>query len=291
MKCEAGLYQYLRRNTTSGRLPHADPGWISQEEERGLTALCLESNNPMNYHARLQKTGSAVSRKKKQRNKGKTPSMNTAQASKHIIVPMWLKVVRALSLAGVLLTAYLAWQSGSGGELAFCEQGSSCSIIQGSQWSKFMGIPLALWGMGLYVLIALSSFGRAEKVKQWQRLWKLSFLGALISTYLTITGVVSLDAVCGWCLVSYMLLGAIFGIVMINKPAQGMGRGPGVWWISHALVGLGVIGMMFVSSSGVLSNRGDPRLHELAQHLSQKGRNSSWMMLYFPTQLIHKGIL
>ena len=62
--------------------------------------------------------------------------------------------LRVLTVAGLLLTAWLAWTGWSGGSPAFCAQGSGCEVVQGSRWSRFIGLPIALWGFALYAALA-----------------------------------------------------------------------------------------------------------------------------------------
>ena len=180
------------------------------------------------------------------------------------------KWLRALSLAGVVLTLYLSWVAFQGAGIAFCTQGSGCDVIQSSQWSRFLGIPLAVWGLGLYCLLAWTAFSGGGKLKRWKRLWRLSFVGVVISVYLTTVGLVALGSVCMWCLGSFALLVAIFILVEKNKPQQALGKGVGSWYFGHLAIALGLVAIMFVSATDLLNKRGDPRLHDLAEHLVEK---------------------
>lgn len=180
-------------------------------------------------------------------------------------------LLRSLAGAGLLLTLYLTWVAWQGQKVAFCAEGSGCDVIQSSQWSTFLGLPLALWGAGLYAALLWVSFRATTKMKRWRGMWKLSLLGVVISAYLTVLGLVDLGTVCGWCLTSFALLLASFVLLEINKPTQGLEGKRKDMFLGVGALGLGVAAAMFLYSSDILSQRGDPRLHGLAQHLTDTG--------------------
>lgn len=179
--------------------------------------------------------------------------------------------LRALTGFGLLLTAYLAWVASSGTAAAFCTEGSGCDVVQSSQWSRFLGLPIALWGFGLYAVLAWLAWRPGSRVVRWRRLWRVSFLGLAISVYLTVAGWIALQALCLWCLLSLATMLAIFALVLASRPegAPGVRRGP--WLLGNGLVALGLVAALQVSASGLLERRGDPRLHGLAEHLQRSG--------------------
>ena len=76
--------------------------------------------------------------------------------------------ILVLAILGVLLTAYLLFVNASAGGAAFCAEGSSCEIVQESRWSTLVGLPIALWGLGLYALIALVSVTGNHAAARWR---------------------------------------------------------------------------------------------------------------------------
>lgn len=179
------------------------------------------------------------------------------------------KLVRVLSMLGVLLTAYLSLVAMQGSEIAFCTDGSGCDIVQQSKWSRFLGLPLALWGLGFYMVLLGTSFSSLPKFKRWKRLWRLSFIGLVISIYLTTISFVTLHTFCLWCLASFAFVASIFSLVHLNKPHQVLGNKAVSWYATNTVLALTVVLAMFVSASNILSMRGDPRLHQLATHLQE----------------------
>ena len=177
----------------------------------------------------------------------------------------------ALAGAGVLLTAYLLVVHLSGGDMLFCTQGSSCDVVQESRWATLLGLPMALWGMGLYAALALVAGTGASAVTRWRRLFSLALIGVLVSVYLTTVGWVTLEALCGWCLASLALLLVIFVWVVLKRPGQTPASGWSRWLAMHAIVLLPALALMAAAQAGWLSPPDDPRLEPLAQHLRDSG--------------------
>ncbi|MCX7562886.1 vitamin K epoxide reductase family protein [Xanthomonadaceae bacterium XH05] len=177
----------------------------------------------------------------------------------------------ALAGIGVVLTVYLLIVHLMGASTLFCQQGSSCDIVQSSAWSTLFGLPVALWGLGLYALIALvAATGRSAAVR-WRRLFPLSLIGVLVSVYLTLVGWIALEAFCVWCLISLALIIAIFVLVLRKRPAQTPAEGWKRWLTMHAIVLVPLMVLISAAQAGWLSPPDDPRLEPLAAHLSESG--------------------
>lgn len=179
--------------------------------------------------------------------------------------------LRALTTFGLLLTAYLLFVASRETGAAFCMPGSGCDVVQGSQWSRFLGLPIAFWGLVLYALLAWVAWRPAPRLPRWRHLWRLSFWGLAISVYLTLAGGIVLQAFCGWCLLSLATMLAIFAVVQFAKPDNAPGTRWAAWLLGNGLVAVGLLVALHVSASGVLDRRGDPRLHGLAEHLERSG--------------------
>ncbi len=181
--------------------------------------------------------------------------------------------VLALAILGMLITGYLtgvAWWETSP---AFCSTGSSCDIIQQSRWSRVLGLPLALWGFLLYALIAYLAYRPMSRLRRWKRLWSPSLIGVAISLYLTLTGIIALDAVCLWCLASLVIISAIFIKVAIKRPPSAPDVPWSNWLMNSGILVLVVVGGLHVyyNYSDMLKPKQDPRLEALASHLDQAG--------------------
>jgi uncharacterized membrane protein len=191
------------------------------------------------------------------------------------------RVMLALAALGLLITGYLAWTAGSGSASAFCTSDGGCDAIQRSGWSTLLGLPMALWGFGLYAVVALVSRSRkASLLLRWQRQWRLVLLGLAISLYLTAVGAVVLDAFCVGCLASLAVLVVMFGWLQLRRPASAPGQPWSRWWAVQALPVLLVVAVLHVHQSGLLHQRPESRrAAALAQHLSDYGAKfygASW---------------
>ncbi|MFW6340712.1 MAG: vitamin K epoxide reductase family protein [Wenzhouxiangella sp.] len=179
--------------------------------------------------------------------------------------------VLALAGGGLLVTGYLTLADTLSAAPLLCGEGSSCELIQQSHWSQLLGVPVSLWGFGLYALMALVAGLGRPRLKRWQRLWLLSFFGTVFSLYLTLAGWLALQAFCLWCLVSLALVSAIFGLLTLRRPESA----PGMPWAGF-LAGQGaLVAVMLVVLHAIYAGwfqpPEDPRLRALARHLEQSG--------------------
>ncbi|MEX2497424.1 MAG: vitamin K epoxide reductase family protein [Wenzhouxiangellaceae bacterium] len=206
-----------------------------------------------------------MSRKRKQ--KTATPKAAKAAVYGHKLHPD--KPVAVLAGIGMLITGYLSFSSLGSDAPLFCGPESGCDVVQNSSYSTLFGLPLSLWGFGLYVIVLWSAITLPPRLKRWQRLAWLSTLGLGISLYLTITGLVALDAWCVWCMASLDTMIALFAMVMLRRPESGPGM---PWLIFNRNLTLGtlfVVALLFAWQNGLLQPPEDPRLKALATHLDE----------------------
>jgi len=128
--------------------------------------------------------------------------------------PVSRMAVAVLALVGLLISAYLtlyklgylgAIQCGAGG----------CEVVQASQYSVLFGLPVAMWGMGAYlVLLAVALLGLQPRFAdaRWVSmvLFGFSAFGVAFSAYLTYLSGTVIGAFCQWCLVSAATITLIF---------------------------------------------------------------------------------
>jgi uncharacterized membrane protein len=214
---------------------------------------------------------------KARRDRTHTRDYTPRPARRTPMTPDWL--IFGLAFAGIVLTAYLGIVALNQDAPAFCTAGSGCDLVQQSRWSRLFGVPVAIWGLGLYLAIAIAALFADAKVKSWRWRWSLTLLGLAISVYLTATAAISLQAWCGWCLVSLGLLAAMFVILCVRRPSTA----PAIPWtrllLNHAIVLAAVLGTMHVAQSGMLTRPEDPRLKALTEHLTARGAKfygASW---------------
>lgn len=178
--------------------------------------------------------------------------------------------VSVLAGVGMLISGYLTFAHGGESPL-FCGPESGCAVIQSSSYATLLGLPTALWGFGLYVLILWTATTAPPRMRRWQQLAWLSALGVALSVYFTLVGIVVLDATCGWCLASAATMTALFITVLLRRPEHA----PGASWLAFArnlVLGTVLItGAVGAWQSGLLQPPENAELRALAEHLDASG--------------------
>ncbi|MBL0938012.1 MAG: vitamin K epoxide reductase family protein [Gemmatimonadaceae bacterium] len=121
---------------------------------------------------------------------------------------MSLRQIIALgSLANALVALYLhLWKLGLMGSLA-CSNGGGCAYVQGSPYSWFLGVDVALIGtVGYTVLFLVSALGtlsRFEDTRWVTRVMQVLIWAAVLFTLRLKYGeFIVLKSFCSWCAIS-----------------------------------------------------------------------------------------
>jgi uncharacterized membrane protein len=123
-------------------------------------------------------------------------------------------IIAALALGGLGLATYLAmYKLGFIGTLA-CGSGG-CETVQLSRWATFLGLPVAVWGVGFYlVLFGVALLGTTERFvdEPWvsHALLTLAAWGVIFSAWLTYLELFVINAICKFCVVSAVLVSVTF---------------------------------------------------------------------------------
>ena len=183
----------------------------------------------------------------------------------------WLLGLAAL---GVLLTGYLSALAWLGEHPAYCQAGSDCDIVQSSRWSTLLGMPIALWGLLTYALLARAVWRLRTKPSAWRFALFVVSVGAGVSWFLNIVSVVRIEATCLYCLASFVLMNVLLVLVLLRRPAQM----PEHAWrvalplpIGTALVVVLGLQLHFSGLFDPASGPEDPYLETLATHLKESG--------------------
>jgi uncharacterized membrane protein len=130
---------------------------------------------------------------------------------------MWMALI---SLAGLFLGVYLTmYKFGIIGSLA-CNVGS-CEQVQTSRWSVFLGLPVATWGVGFYVLmLALAIAGLQPRFMDSRRLSLVMLLltgwGVVFTAWLNYLEAFVIHAWCEWCLGSAGMVLVLFVLALMD---------------------------------------------------------------------------
>ena len=129
-------------------------------------------------------------------------------------------IVAALALAGIFISLYLTlYKIGVIGELS-CSIGS-CETVNTSKWSRFLGLPVAAWGLLFY----LDVFGVAlvGTMRRFEFEPAISFVlvgeaavGVLFSAWLTYLELGVIHAICIWCVTSAVIVTAILLVAIAD---------------------------------------------------------------------------
>lgn len=124
---------------------------------------------------------------------------------------MWLAV---LALMGVGVATYLSlYKLGIIGALT-CSIGS-CETVNTSSWAVFLGLPVAVWGLGFYALLFAITLMSVQprwtgSVAMSKAILALTAWGVLFSGWLTVLELFVIHAICQWCVISAIIVTVMF---------------------------------------------------------------------------------
>jgi uncharacterized membrane protein len=130
------------------------------------------------------------------------------------------KLMALISLAGVFVGVYLTlYKFGVIGSLV-CNVGS-CEKVQSSRYSVFLGVPVATWGIGFYLLMLALSMASVQERFADSRGLSLGMLllaswGVLFTAWLNYLEAFVLDAWCEWCLGSAAMVLLLFILAALD---------------------------------------------------------------------------
>lgn len=125
-----------------------------------------------------------------------------------------------IALVGLFIALYLTlYKIGVIGTLA-CGTGS-CETVQLSRWATFLGMPVAAWGVGFYLVVFALAFAGVEDRFADSHIRALATLvvtgwGVLFTAWLTYLELFVIHAICRWCVVSGTLTVVLFGLALVD---------------------------------------------------------------------------
>ena len=131
---------------------------------------------------------------------------------------MWMA---AISLVGIFIAAYLTlYHYGFIGQLT-CSIVHGCEAVQTSRWSRFLGLPVAAWGLGYYLTVFMLTMVGIEDRFAESRPLSITLLvltgwGAGFSIWLTYLEGVAIRAWCQWCISSAIIAVLLFGVSLLD---------------------------------------------------------------------------
>ncbi|MFN3337626.1 MAG: vitamin K epoxide reductase family protein, partial [Thermomicrobium sp.] len=129
--------------------------------------------------------------------------------------PRWLFVSAALALAGSGVAGYLTLVAFDQ-SLLVCGLGD-CSTVQNSPYAKIAGVPIALLGLLMYLVLFAVSLARWRWWRHAEILTSanagIALAGTLYSAYLTYLELFVIHAICQWCVASALI---VTGLLLVE---------------------------------------------------------------------------
>lgn len=159
------------------------------------------------------------------------------------------RIVFVLACAGayVALVLALSHQAGASLPCGASEGPSGCDKVQMDDWSKLAGVPVAFFGVGLYLVVALCAFcrdviGPAASPRLGAAMWVALAVGTIGSAVLLNHAYFDLHANCMWCTASGIIMGAAFlthSLGQLKAPPPATARWPVAAFAAVFLIGVG----------------------------------------------------
>lgn len=122
-----------------------------------------------------------------------------------------LRIAAAVvALAGVAVAGYLTWVHFDDAALV-CVAGGGCETVQESDYAEIAGIPVALLGLGAYVVLLGLLLWDTATARLTAAM--LALVGLLFSLYLLVLQLFVIDAVCIWCLANDVVIAPLLAIL------------------------------------------------------------------------------
>lgn len=137
--------------------------------------------------------------------------------------PDWLRWL-SLLLAGLgaLDSIYLTWIKIQRETALFCAPGGGCDVVNTSPYSELAGIPIAIFGLGMYLLIMAAVLVEDRWAYSRLAVFGLALTGTLYSAYLTYLELAVIHAICPYCVISALLVVALLVLALIRLRQPGV---------------------------------------------------------------------
>src|SRR5436309_12183590 len=138
------------------------------------------------------------------------------------VAPGPLLLVRLLMAGAIGVSGYLAWTSLSGGAVAGCGPDSGCDKVLHSRWAYWLGIPVSVPALLVYVAVLGLSFrlGGKNPAAQQRKVWPLLVGAALMvmggAIWFTGLQLFVIHSFCKFCMTGHALGVAAAAIILVK---------------------------------------------------------------------------
>lgn len=128
------------------------------------------------------------------------------------------RLIFILSLIGLAVTVFLAYEYSQSGSIACPITGSGCDTVRKSEFSKLLGVDLPYLGIAFYLTTAFLTVWLTQSFNKIISLFRLlaSFSAVIFGVYLTFLEAFVIKAYCIWCIISFVVSILIFIFVMLE---------------------------------------------------------------------------
>jgi len=120
------------------------------------------------------------------------------------------RIAAFLAAFGAGVAAYIAIAEADGGAPACLAGSGGCETVAASSHSELAGISVALIGVFGYALLLVTALLRGDGARMAG--FGLGLVGFGYTVYLTYLELFVIDAICQWCIVSAVLMVALFAV-------------------------------------------------------------------------------
>jgi uncharacterized membrane protein len=126
-----------------------------------------------------------------------------------------------LALAGAAIAGYLTWAHYAHETVACPIGGGGCETVQESRYAELAGIPVALLGLALYVVVLALLAWDGPQAPSIVAVLTLS--GLAFALYLLVVQVAVIDAICAWCVANDVVIAllALTAVARLRTSAPG----------------------------------------------------------------------
>lgn len=127
-----------------------------------------------------------------------------------------LNIMLLLTIAGAMLSFYLYYSEIFNAPIVCPNNG--CAVVAESQFSRFLGVHVSLWGLLYYAFFTSILIFKNLKIIQTYFKYLLPIFvisGLAFTVYLRIVELFFIKAICIWCWGSVIIILAIFVLFMI----------------------------------------------------------------------------
>lgn len=134
-----------------------------------------------------------------------------------------------VAFVGLIDSLYLSWVKLSHTEV-YCAGSSACQTVNLSPFSEIAGVPIALLGVGAYLIIMVLLY-LERRGDFWEDnsnlvIFGISLIGVLYSVYLTYIEIAVLRAICPYCVVSAIAMVLLLGLTIVRLIQGSAGISP-----------------------------------------------------------------